>query len=106
MRERIKGEAKIDIAKRAVRELVGGLPATARLGLVVYGHRSLNDCDDIELLVPPGPLDQAAFVAAVEKIKPRGMTPLSAALVFAARALDYTKKPANIILVSDGVETC
>ena len=106
MRERIKGEAKIDIAKRAVRELVGGLPAAARLGLVVYVHRSLNDCDDIELLVPPGLLDQAAFVAAVEKIKPRGMTPLSAALVFAARALDYTKKPANIILVSDGVETC
>jgi len=106
MRERIKGEAKIDIAKRAVRELVGGLPADARLGLVVYGHRSLNDCDDIELLIPPGPVDQAAFLAAVEGIKPRGMTPLSAAIVFAARALEYTKRPANIILVSDGVETC
>ena len=106
MRERIKGETKIDIAKRAVRELVGGLPADARLGLVVYGHRSLNDCDDIELLIPPGPVDQAAFAAAVAGIKPRGMTPLSAAIVFAARALDYTKRPANIILVSDGVETC
>jgi Ca-activated chloride channel family protein len=106
MRERIKGETKIEIAKRAVRELVGALPADARLGLVVYGHRSLNDCDDIELLIPPGPVDQAVFVAAVEGIKPRGMTPLSAAMVFAARALDYIKRPANIILVSDGVETC
>jgi len=106
MRERIKGESKMDIAKRAVRELVGSLTADARLGLVVYGHRSLNDCDDIELLIPPGRLDQAAFVAAVEKIKARGMTPLSAAIEFAARTLDYTKKPANIILVTDGVETC
>jgi Ca-activated chloride channel homolog len=38
MHEKIKGEAKIDIAKRAVRELVESLPADVRLGLVAYGH--------------------------------------------------------------------
>ena len=106
MRERIHGEAKIDIAKRAVRELVGSLPAHARLGLVVYGHRKANDCTDIELLIRPGKLDRAAFVAAVDSVKPTGLTPLSAALEFAADSLEYRKLPANVILVSDGVETC
>lgn len=106
MRERIKGESKMDIAKRAVRELVEGLPAAAQLGLVVYSHRSAGDCKDIELLIPPGPLDRAAFITAVEQIKPRGMTPISAALEFAASALDHPARPGCIILVSDGEETC
>ena len=106
MHEQIKGEAKIDIAKRAVRELVESLPADVRLGLVAYGHRKGSDCSDIELLIPPDRLDKRAFVAAVEGLKPRGMTPLTAALEFTALSLDYTTKPANIILVSDGVETC
>jgi Ca-activated chloride channel homolog len=106
MAERIKGETKIDIAKRAVRELVAGLPDDARLGLVVYGHRKPDDCNDIELLIPPLRLDRAAFIAAVNAVKPKGRTPLSAALEFAARSLDYTKQGANVILVSDGLETC
>ena len=84
MAERIKGETKMEIAKRAVRELVASLPDGARLGLVVYGHRKPTDCDDIELLIPPAKLDRAAFVAAVDAIKPKGRTPLSAALEFAA----------------------
>jgi Ca-activated chloride channel family protein len=106
MHERIKGETKIDIAKRAVRELVASLPDDARLGLVVYSHRHPGDCKDIELLIPPARLDRAAFIAAVNAIQPKGLTPLSAALEFAANALDYRKQPANVILVSDGLETC
>ena len=47
MVERINGETKIDIAKRAVRELVASLPDDTRLGLVVYSHRKPDDCDDI-----------------------------------------------------------
>lgn len=106
MDERIKGESKMSIAKRAVRELVESLPDGVELGLVVYSHRKQNDCDDIELLIPPGPLDKTAFVATVDAIKPNGRTPISDAIEFAAKALDYENAPANVILVSDGVETC
>ncbi len=58
MNERIRGETKMAIAHRAVRELIESLPATTRIGLVAYSHRS-NRCDDIELLIPPGPLGPA-----------------------------------------------
>jgi len=106
MRELIGGESKMDIAKRAVGELVAGLPDEAQLGLVVYSHRKPQDCEDIELLLPPAKLDRKAFVATVNAIKPKGRTPLASALEFAAAKLEYTKQPASIILVTDGLETC
>ncbi|MBE2213036.1 MAG: VWA domain-containing protein [Opitutaceae bacterium] len=106
MRGRIGGETKMEIAKRSVRELVDALPAGTPLGLVVYSHRKGGDCKDIELVIAPGPLDKAAFTQAVLAIEPRGLTPLTDAVAFAAEALDYKKKKASVILVSDGEETC
>lgn len=106
MLERAGGVPKIESARRAVRELVAGLPDGTPLGLVVYSHRKPRACDDFEVVIPAGPLDRAKFIAAVDAIKPQGNTPLAAALRFTADALDFTKRPANIVLVSDGVETC
>ncbi len=106
MRGRIKGESKIEIAKHVVHELVDGLPDSTRLALVVYGHRRTTGCNDIELLIPPGPLDRTAFLQAVDSIKPRGMTPIANALDFAARALLQAGTAGNIVLVTDGLETC
>lgn len=106
MRGRIGGETKMAIAKRSVRELVEAFPDNTPLGLVVYSHRRGNDCKDIELAIPPGPLDKPAFIKAVMAIEPRGMTPLTDAVEFAAQALDYRNRAANVILVSDGEETC
>ena len=42
----------------------------------------------------------------VNRLQPRGKTPLSAAVQQAAEALKYTEKRAAVILVSDGKETC
>ena len=106
MSGRIKGETKMAIARRVVRELVTALPVNTRLGLVAYGHRKANDCQDIELLIAPDALDKDKFVKAVDALEPRGMTPLSAALEFAAQALKYRESKASIVLVSDGLETC
>ena len=106
MRGRIGGESKMDVAKRSVRELVEALPDGTPLGLVVYSHRKAGDCRDIELVIPSGPLDKAAFVKAVLAIEPRGQTPLTDAVEFAAESLDYKRRKASVILVSDGEETC
>jgi Ca-activated chloride channel family protein len=105
MRERIGGETKMALAQRAVHELVDRLPPTAVLGLVAYSHRR-NECDDIELLVPPKPLDRTALLQAVDGLKPKGPTPLAASLRFAAEAVGVREHRATIVLVSDGLETC
>lgn len=102
----IDGRAKIEIAREVIGGLVDKLPDNTELGLVAYGHREKGNCDDIELLIPPGPLDRAAFKKTVNAIQPKGMTPLTAAVVYAAENLRSTELKATVILVTDGEETC
>lgn len=100
------GEHKIDIAKQVVSDLVQEIPEDTELGLVAYGHRHKGDCDDIELLIPPGTLDRQSFIEAVNKILPKGKTPIADSLQFAADSLKLEENPATVILISDGLETC
>lgn len=102
----IEGKTKIEIARAAVADLVGQWKAGDALGLVAYGHRSKGDCKDIETLIPYGPLDAQAYLATVNKLNPKGMTPLSAAVIQAADTLKISEQKATVILVSDGEETC
>lgn len=103
---KIQGRAKIDIARTTIAQLIEGLDTDLHLGLMVYGHRKRGDCADIEMLIPPGPVDKAAFIKTVNAIVPRGRTPITDSLVQAAQALKHTEEKATVILVSDGIETC
>ncbi len=102
----IDGTAKITIAQDVIGELLATLPEDQELGLTVYGHRRKGDCSDIETVIQPGTGTRDAIAAAVNTIKPKGKTPLSAAVIQAAEALKYTEEKATVILVSDGRETC
>lgn len=76
------------------------------LGLMAYGHNRKGDCTDIELLVPPAAGTAGQIIAEVEAINPKGKTPLSDAITQAARALQHTENVAQVIVVTDGLETC
>jgi len=102
----IDGTAKITIAQDVIGKLLATLPEDQELGLTVYGHRRKGDCSDIETVIQPGIGTRNAIAAAVNAIKPKGKTPLSAAVIQAAEALKYTEEKATVILVSDGRETC
>jgi len=102
----IDGKAKITIAQEVIGELLQTLPPETELGLTVYGHRRKGDCSDIETLILPGGDQRAAISGAVNAIRPKGKTPLSAAVIAAAEALRFTEERATVILVSDGKETC
>lgn len=101
----IDGEAKITIARSVVGQVIDDLPDDQRLGLVAYGHNREGDCSDIEQVVDVG-TDREAVRNAVDRINPKGKTPLSASVQFAAEQLQYTENKATVILVSDGRETC
>jgi Ca-activated chloride channel family protein len=98
---RVEGRPKIVIAREAVAALARSVPDGTRMGLMAYGHRRAGDCADIETLIPPGPVDAAAFAARANALTPRGRTPLSASIARAAEA-----GAGRIILLSDGIETC
>jgi len=102
----IEGTTKISIAQDVVAGLLSDLPADQSLGLTVYGHRRKGDCSDIETLVMPGTETRDAIGAAVRGVKPKGKTPMTDAVIEAAKALRYTEEKATVILVSDGIETC
>lgn len=102
----IDGKAKITIAQDVVENLLLTLSPERELGLTVYGHRRKGDCTDIQTLVEPALDTRSAIKDAVNAIKPKGKTPMTDAVIAAAKQLRYEEDKATVILVSDGVETC
>jgi hypothetical protein len=103
---RMEERAKIEIAREATRELIEGLPPATRIGLQAYGHRSKGACDDIEVLAAPGSASRADLLRRIAAIQPKGMTPITAALDRAGELLATEEAQAEIVLISDGKETC
>ncbi|MBR0661057.1 VWA domain-containing protein [Neoroseomonas oryzicola] len=103
---RIGQETKLDIAREAVRGMFSRFPADSRVGLMAFGHRQARACNDIEMLVPPGPVDQAAVDGVLGRLTARGRTPLTDSVREAARVLRVAERGGTIILVTDGIETC
>ncbi len=99
-------KSKVEIARETVADVLDIWKADNVIGLVAYGHRRKGDCNDIETLIKPGPLDKSAFLSTLNNLNAKGMTPLSAAVTHAADVLRSTEQRATVILVSDGEETC
>lgn len=102
----VDGQTKISAAKKAVDSILSKWKPTDRLGLMAYGHRAKGECRDIELMVPVTAFDPERIRAAVNGISPKGKTPMADSLRAAAAALRSTESKANVVLVSDGIETC
>lgn len=99
-------EAKIAVARRVLKQALAAVPATTDVGLVAYGHRSKEDCADIELIAAPGALPRPALAAKVDGLQPKGKTPITAAVTRVFAQLRERERPATVVLVSDGLETC
>ncbi|MDB2384204.1 VWA domain-containing protein, partial [bacterium] len=107
------GTRKIVAAKAAVVSLVERLDQDVDLSYRAYGHqyhRDLNRCDDTQLLVGFGRLSEqkSAILSATEGLLAQGYTPITQVLGLAAEELEqYGAAGARqIVLVSDGKETC
>jgi Mg-chelatase subunit ChlD len=106
MSEDIGGQTKMEAAKEVMNKLVPELAPEVRVGLTVYGHRRQGDCRDIEVVVPSGSNDRDALLAKIQSLQPKGKTPISSAILTAARRLQTKDNETTIVLVSDGIETC
>lgn len=102
----IGGQAKTTIAKEALTGIIDSLPAGLETGLMSYGHRRKGDCQDIELLIPPGPHDPVAMKRKIADLSAKGKTPLSDSLRIGAKTMRSTEEAASVILITDGLETC
>ena len=102
----IDGTAKIEIARNVMDTLLGEWTEEREVGLMAYGHRRRGDCGDIETLVQPGAATRDSILERVNSITPTGKTPLTDAVERAATELAYTDRPATVVLISDGLESC
>ncbi|MGB7292227.1 MAG: VWA domain-containing protein [Thermodesulfobacteriota bacterium] len=103
----VDGVPKIQTAKEVLGNLMGDLPSDTKVGLMTYGHRAEGDCEDVEVLAPIGSVKLAELRKKLEEIKPKGKTPIGFALESSlAEFQSFKGENNNVILISDGIETC
>ena len=103
---RIDGVPKIETARSVLSGLLTDIGADTKVGLMAYGHRNKTSCDDIQVIAPVGADTPKQLIAALNKIQPTGMTPIAGALKAAGRTFANKGDNNNVILISDGIETC
>lgn len=102
----IEGKTKMEIASHVLNTTVNTLSDAQDVGLVAYGHRKKDDCNDVEFLVDPVNGTRTQITGALELIKPLGKTPLAASASMVIQHLKNTKMRATVILLTDGIESC
>lgn len=106
MAGRIGGIRKIDIARRAVGDILVALDPKTKLGVIAYGHRRKGDCTDIQMIQNVAVPNRSSLNRAINALRPIGKTPIGDSVRMAAHSLRYTENKATVILVSDGKATC
>jgi Mg-chelatase subunit ChlD len=100
---------RIATARQVLRDVLARIPDDFNEGLRLYGHRygsrQKETCTDSELVVPVRRLDRELISKAVERLRPRGETPLVYSALQAATDLKSTGG-GSVILITDGEESC
>ncbi|MEM7080337.1 MAG: hypothetical protein AAF513_17095 [Pseudomonadota bacterium] len=98
------GERKYEAARIALGEFAENQDPQRPMALRIYGAQSKDDCRDSQLMLEAAPGQQAKIRAAVEAVRPTGQTPIDYSLRAALR--DLGDRPADIVVVTDGIESC
>lgn len=97
---KINDKHKIELARSSLATLLDKQPENASIGLIAYGNQRKSDCHDINVLAKPGENTPSDLLKQATGIMPLGRSPISAAIQQAA------SRGNNILLISDGQESC
>ncbi|WP_411081623.1 vWA domain-containing protein [Streptomyces sp. cmx-18-6] len=104
------GRTRMESARTAVGAVVDALPDGYPTGLRVYGADRTTGCTDTRLVRPVEALDRDAVKQAVDRVRPKGDTPIGLSLQKAADDLPEPSGGAvgtrTILLISDGEDNC
>lgn len=93
-------------ARKAMRKVLPQITNFRKLGLIVFGPGSGDSCQNIQYRLAPALGNAPQIIGELENLRPSGNTPLSQSVQDAANLLQYRTKPAVVVLVTDGEETC
>ncbi|MFN3724564.1 MAG: vWA domain-containing protein [Paracoccaceae bacterium] len=107
MWNRVEGDlTRIEVARDVMGDYFGSRDGAVPLSVIAYGHNRRGDCGDIEVIAPMGQTAPGTLESRLRGLMPRGMTPLTDSLRMARGQIPQTAEAADIILVTDGLETC
>ncbi|SQI20574.1 vWA domain-containing protein [Corynebacterium jeikeium] len=106
------GGTRMDAAKKAANNTIDTLADSAQTAVIAYGSEESNapdnrdkGCQDITTLASLGNNKPEDLKDKINELEPKGYTPIGNAIKKAADELGSSGKR-NIILVSDGIDTC
>jgi Ca-activated chloride channel family protein len=99
---------RMEKVRQALRQVLPSVAPIRNLGLVVFGPgaHAKDSCANIELRLAPARNSAERIMAVIDNVQPYGQTPITAAVQEAAKVLKYRERPAVIVLLTDGEETC
>jgi Ca-activated chloride channel family protein len=99
---------RIETARQALAEVLPEVAPVRNLGLLVFGpgRKTGSECAHIDLRLRPGANTAEQIMSELKAVQPYGQTPIAASVSRAADVLDYRRRPAVIVLLTDGEETC
>jgi Ca-activated chloride channel family protein len=100
------GLRRIDSVRAALARILPKVAPKRRLGLVTYGPGGAAACTNTTLALLPTLNAADRILDGVNRLEPAGRTPLTRAVKMAADLLNYGERPATIVLLTDGEETC
>lgn len=99
--------SRLDRVRQALVKVLPVASRARRLGLLVYGPgANFDTCMNVSLRLPPSPDAGERIMAMVEGLRPQGRTALTSSVQQAARLLHHGEKPAVIVALTDGQDTC
>jgi Ca-activated chloride channel homolog len=99
----------MDAAKAVLTELVQNIPDGLNVRLTLYGHDVAAECQAVEVKRSLGQIDSAerqALREIIAGLEPVDHTPSAAALRAAGGTLEGAQGLSQVVLVTDGMETC
>jgi hypothetical protein len=101
----IGGTPKVVAARDLLKTLIEENEGKLNLGILLFGSKKANACEDIDTLKPIGAIDTKAYSQALDGAKPKGTAPVAASLA-AANAMFKGSGPRSIIMIVDGPDNC
>lgn len=98
---------RMDRVRLALSRVVPEVSRERQVGLIVYGPGpSESSCRNVEIKLTPSPNAAGAILDIAERVRPAGRTPLVRSVDLALDVLKDSPRPAEIVVLTDGEDTC